>query len=475
MEDSTREVRVRFAPSPTGYLHIGGARTAIYNWLFARKNQGKFFLRIEDTDQARSTREMVDVIFDSLKWLGLDWDGEPWYQSQRFDVYRRYAEELVQKRKAYHCYCGHDDDPEEAADWDESNKCQCYLLTVKEKEELDRQGVPRAIRFWVPDGTTVIDDLVYGSMEFNNSEINNFVILRSDGVPTYHLAVVVDDHDMGITHIIRGDDHISNTPKHVLLYRALGWDVPQYAHVPLILGEDKKRLSKRHGAASVLEYAQMGILPEALVNYLALLGWSAGDDREIYTIPELIQAFSINGISRKSAVFDPKKLEWVNSEHIKIYPTEKLLEKVLPSLKEAHLVTDFDAERKVPYLLQVLELFKTRMKTTKDLAKYGRYFFKDPERYDEKALKRFWEGEETKQRMQKLKERLEQLEDFTAGPIEEVTRSLASELGVPAAKLIHPTRILLTGFSVSPGLFEMMEVLGKETCLRRIERGLEVL
>ena len=475
MEDSTREVRVRFAPSPTGYLHIGGARTAIYNWLFARKNQGKFFLRIEDTDQARSTREMVDVIFDSLKWLGLDWDGDPWYQSQRFDVYRRYAEELVQKRKAYHCYCGHDDDPEEAADWDESNKCQCYLLTVKEKEELDRQGVPRAIRFWVPDGTTVIDDLVYGSMEFNNSEINNFVILRSDGVPTYHLAVVVDDHDMGITHIIRGDDHISNTPKHVLLYRALGWDVPQYAHVPLILGEDKKRLSKRHGAASVLEYAQMGILPEALVNYLALLGWSAGDDREIYTIPELIQAFSINGISRKSAVFDPKKLEWVNSEHIKIYPTEKLLEKVLPSLKEAHLVTDFDAERKVPYLLQVLELFKTRMKTTKDLAKYGRYFFKDPERYDEKALKRFWEGEETKQRMQKLKERLEQLEDFTAGPIEEVTRSLASELGVPAAKLIHPTRILLTGFSVSPGLFEMMEVLGKETCLRRIERGLEVL
>ncbi len=475
MEDSTREVRVRFAPSPTGYLHIGGARTAIYNWLFARKNQGKFFLRIEDTDQARSTREMVDVIFDSLKWLGLDWDGDPWYQSQRFDVYRRYAEELVQKRKAYHCYCGHDDDPEEAADWDESNKCQCYLLTVKEKEELDRQGVPRAIRFWVPDGTTVIDDLVYGSMEFNNSEINNFVILRSDGVPTYHLAVVVDDHDMGITHSIRGDDHISNTPKHVLLYRALGWDVPQYAHVPLILGEDKKRLSKRHGAASVLEYAQMGILPEALVNYLALLGWSAGDDREIYTIPELIQAFSINGISRKSAVFDPKKLEWVNSEHIKIYPTEKLLEKVLPSLKEAHLVTDFDAERKVPYLLQVLELFKTRMKTTKDLAKYGRYFFKDPERYDEKALKRFWEGEETKQRMQKLKERLEQLEDFTAGPIEEVTRSLASELGVPAAKLIHPTRILLTGFSVSPGLFEMMEVLGKETCLRRIERGLEVL
>ncbi len=475
MEDPAKEVRVRFAPSPTGFLHIGGARTAIYNWLFARKNKGKFFLRIEDTDQARSTQEVVDAIFDSLTWLGLDWDGEPWYQSQRFDVYRRYAEELVQKRKAYHCYCGRDDDPDEAYDWDDSNKCQCYLLTVKEKEELDRKGVPRAIRFWVPDGTTVIDDLVYGSMEFNNSEINNFVILRSDGVPTYHLAVVVDDHEMGITHIIRGDDHISNTPKHVLLYRALGWEPPQYAHVPLILGEDKKRLSKRHGAASVMEYAQMGILPEALVNYLALLGWSAGDDREIYTIPELIEAFSISGISRKSAVFDPKKLEWVNSEHIKIYPTEKLLEKVLPSLKEAHLVTDFDAERKVPYLLQVLELFKVRMKTTKDLAKYGRYFFKDPERYDEKALKRFWEGEETKQRMQTLKERLEQLDDFTAGPIEKVMRSLAAELGVPAAKLIHPTRILLTGFSVSPGLFEMMEVLGKETCLRRIERGLEAL
>ena len=312
-------------------------------------------------------------------------------------------------------------------------------------------------------------------MEFNNSEIENFVILRSDKIPTYHLAVVVDDHDMGITHIIRGEDHISNTPKHILLYHALGWEPPKYAHVPLILGEDKKRLSKRHGATSVMEYMDMGILPDAMVNYLALLGWSPGDDREIFRIPELIEAFSINGISRKSAVFDPKKLEWVNSEHLKIYPTEELLQWVLPSLRESHLITDFDAERKVPYLIRVLDLFKNRMKTTKDLAKYGRYFFKDPERYDEKALQRYWEGAETKDRLQRLKDRLNAQEEFTADKIEEVTRTLASELGVSAAKLIHPMRILLTGFSVSPGLFEMMEVLGRDTCLRRVERGLKIL
>ena len=475
MDNSQPDVRVRFAPSPTGYLHIGGARTAIFNWLFARKNNGKFFLRIEDTDVVRSSQEVVDAIFESLKWLGLNWDDEPRYQSQRFDVYRRIAEELVQKRKAYHCYCGQEDDPEDNAGEGERNKCQCYLLTVKEKEALDRRGNPRAIRFWVPDGTTIIDDQVYGSMEFNNSEIENFVILRSDKIPTYHLAVVVDDHDMGITHIIRGEDHISNTPKHILLYHALGWEPPKYAHVPLILGEDKKRLSKRHGATSVMEYMDMGILPDAMVNYLALLGWSPGDDREIFRIPELIEAFSINGISRKSAVFDPKKLEWVNSEHLKIYPTEELLQWVLPSLRESHLITDFDAERKVPYLIRVLDLFKNRMKTTKDLAKYGRYFFKDPERYDEKALQRYWEGAETKDRLQRLKDRLNAQEEFTADKIEEVTRTLASELGVSAAKLIHPMRILLTGFSVSPGLFEMMEVLGRDTCLRRVERGLKIL
>jgi len=475
MDNSQTDIRVRFAPSPTGYLHIGGARTAIFNWLFARKMGGKFFLRIEDTDQARNSQEVVDAIFESLSWLGLDWDDEPWHQSRRFDIYRKYAEELVQKRKAYHCYCGNDESSAASEDPSEQNKCQCYLLTVKEKEELDRKGVPRAIRFWVPDGTTVVDDQVYGSMEFNNSEIENFVILRSDGIPTYHLAVVVDDHDMGITHVIRGEDHISNTPKHVLLYHALGWTSPQYAHVPLILGGDKKRLSKRHGAASVMEYAEMGILPEAMVNYLALLGWSPGNDREIFTVPELIDAFSISGISRKSAIFDPKKLEWVNSEHLKIYPTDKLLEKVLPSLLESHLITDFDAERKVPYLIEVLDLFKNRMKTTKDLAKYGRYFFKDPDRYDEKALQKYWEGRETKERLKKLKERLVSLNEFRADKIEEVTRSLASEMEVPAAKLIHPMRILLTGFSVSPGLFEMMEVLGKDTCVRRVERGLKVL
>ncbi len=468
-EQQAKPVRVRFAPSPTGYLHIGGARTALFNWLFARKNQGEFRLRIEDTDFKRSTEEMVEEILKSLRWLGLNWDGEVWYQSQRMDVYRERIQELIENRKVYQCFC---EKPEEEVPPAEREPCQCYLLTVKEQEELIAQGKRPAIRFWVPDGSTVFEDAVFGTVEVDNSEIENFVIMRADGTPTYQLAVVVDDHDMGITHVIRGDDHLSNTPKQILLYHAFGWELPVFAHVPLILGPDKRRLSKRHGATSISEYFDSGILPEALVNYLALLGWSPGDNREIMTVEELIEAFSLSGISRKSAIFDPVKLEWVNSEHIKRYSTEKLLEKVVPYLTEAGLITPEEVEQRRDYLLKVVELFKNRMKTLKDLAKYGRYFFKDPERYDPNALKKYWRPE-TKDQLAKLKAELEKLDTFTADEIEKVVRQLAAQMGVPAARLIHPERIALTGFAVSPGLFEMMEVLGKETVLRRMELALE--
>ena len=467
-EAKARSVRVRFAPSPTGSLHIGGARTALFNWLFARKHGGEFRLRIEDTDLERSSEEMVQQILKSLQWLGLTWDGEVWYQSQRMEVYRQKAQELIDNRKVYQCFC---ERPAEE-DAEERKPCSCYLLTEKEREQLLAAGKKPAIRFWVPDGSTVVEDVVYGSLEFDNSEIENFVVLRADGTPTYHLAVVVDDYEMGVTHVIRGDDHLPNTPKQILLYHAFGWELPTFAHVPLILGPDKKRLSKRHGATAVSEYFDSGILPEAMVNYLALLGWSPGDNREIFTVQELIEAFSLEGISRKSAVFDPVKLEWVNSEHIKRYPTDALIDKVVPYLVEAGLLRQEEVAEKRPYLRSVLELFKGRMKTLRDLAKYGRYFFRDPERYDANALKKYWRPE-TKEYLVRLKAELEKVENFSAEEIERALRGLAAQLGVPAAKLIHPERIVLTGFAVSPGLFEMMEVLGKETVLRRMENGLE--
>jgi len=460
-------VRVRFAPSPTGYLHIGGARTALFNWLFAHKHEGQFLLRIEDTDQERSSQEMVAEILKSLRWLGLDWSGEVWYQSQRLAIYRQQAKELVTNRKGYYCFC----EKPTVEGQEGGNKCSCHLLTVKEKETLLQQGKKPAIRFWVPDGTTVFEDAVHGSLEFNNAEIENFVVLRADASPTYYLAVVVDDHDMGITHVIRGDDHISNTPKQVLLYHAFGWNLPTFAHVPLILGSDMKRLSKRHGATAVSEYFNSGIMPAALVNYLALLGWSPGDDREIMTRDEMIASFSLEGISKKSAVFDSVKLEWVNSEHIKSYPSESLVDLVSPYLLTANLVGAEELSQKRPYLLAVLELFKTRMKTLGDLAKYGRYFFVDPERYDGSALKKYWEPN-TKKHLTEFRAELEKIAVFHAAEIETLLRNLAVKLGIPAAKIIHPVRIVLTGFAVSPSLFEMIEVLGKEVCLRRIEHGI---
>ncbi|MEE9170489.1 MAG: glutamate--tRNA ligase [bacterium] len=464
-------VRVRFAPSPTGYLHIGGARTALFNWLYARKNGGKSFLRIEDTDRERSSPEMVDEILSNLRWLGLDWDGEVVYQSRNLDNYKAKAQALLDDDKAYQCFCEKSEQDDKGQ---ESAKCDCYLLTVKEKEERIRQGANPAIRFWVPAGSTSVDDLVYGSLEFENAEIDDFIILRADGTPTYHLAVVVDDHEMEISHVIRGDDHLTNTPKQILLYYVFGWEPPKFAHLPLILGPDKKRLSKRHGANSISEYSKSGILPEALMNYLSLLGWSPGGDKEIMTSEELLDLFSLQRVSRKSAVFDPVKLEWVNSEYIGKYEIDELIDLVLPYLKEEGLVNEEDLPDKRDYLKSVLSLFKPRMKTLKDLARYGKYFFKDPEKYDGSALKKYWTPE-TKNYLSDFKNELAQMEEFAASDTENSLRTFATRVGIQAAKLIHPIRIVLTGYAVSPGLFEMMEILGKEVVLRRIEEGVSTI
>jgi len=329
------KTKTRFAPSPTGHLHIGGARTAIFNWLFARKNKGEFYLRIEDTDKERSSEEMVQSIVDGLRWLGLDWDADLYFQSKHIDEHIKACYDLLNRGYAYFCYCSEEELELKRKEAEERKipyryDRKCLYLSEEERLRYEKEGRPRVIRFKVPDGETTFFDVVHGEIKFKNSEIDDFVILRSDNTPVYNMAVVVDDHNMGITHVIRGDDHISNTPKQILIYQALGWELPVFAHVPLILGPDKKRLSKRHGATAVIEYRDKGFLPEAMFNYLCLLGWSPGDNREIMSIDEIIEAFDISRIQKKSAIFDQAKLEWMNSEYIRRKENIELLKLVKP-------------------------------------------------------------------------------------------------------------------------------------------------
>lgn len=474
------KVRVRFAPSPTGYLHVGSARTAIFNWLFARKYHGKFLLRIEDTDVARSGEEMVQAIFNGLRWLGLDWDEEPVFQSERFHVYKQYAERLVEEGKAYRCYC-----TQERLQAARENALRekkevkydryCLNLTETEKAAHEKEDVPYVIRFKVEDGFTSFVDEVYGQLRFDNNQIDDFVILRSDGIPTYHLAVVVDDKEMNITHIIRGDDHLTNTPKQVLLYKAFGWECPVFSHVPLILGPDRQRLSKRHGATSIEEYEKAGYLPEAVLNFLALLGWSSGDDRELFTRDELIEAFDLSGISKKSAVFDEKKLEWMNGQYLNKIDNEELLQRVQLYLTDAGFITpNFVSENK-EYLLRIVGLLKTRIRRLTEFSKLSRYFFTEPEEYEEVGVQKHWKDPMLIERFYSLIDRLAEIQEFSQGNIEKAIRSLAEQMNISAAKLIHPMRLAITGYSASPGLFEIMEILGQETVLRRLRKAIEYL
>lgn len=473
-------VRVRFAPAPTGYLHIGGARTAIFNWLFARKYNGKFLLRIEDTDQARSGREMVQAILHGLQWLGLNWDEEPVFQSQRLPIYKEYALDLLAKGKAYYCYCT----PERLAAEREKAKRgkrafrydrRCRNLDEAERNEYEKTGIPKVIRFKIPEGVTTFEDEVHGTLEFQNEEIEDFVILRPDGFPTYHLAVVVDDHEMGISYVIRGDDHITNTPKQVHLYRAFGWKLPKFAHVPLILGPDRSRLSKRHGATAIAEYKKEGFLPEAMFNYLALLGWSPGDNREVMNLQELIASFDLKGISSRNAIFDERKLEWMNSQYINALDDEVLIVKVAPILKDAKLIDDSYIERNREYIVKAIGLLKSRVKKLTDFAHFGCYFFQDPSEYDPKGVEKHWKKDGVIDNLRLLTSRLANLKDFDKESLEKTLRGLSEELGISAGSLIHPTRLALTGFTIGPGLFEVMEVLGKEAVLRRLEKAVQVL
>ena len=475
--------RVRFAPSPTGYLHVGGARTALFNWLYARHNGGIFVLRIEDTDVERSSWEMVAGILDGMKWLGLDWDEGPevggphgpYFQSERLDRYREAAARLIAAGRAYYCYCNPNDlkakrEAAEQAGQSWSYDRACAVLSNEEISDREAAGAPRAIRFRMPDGATAYDDVVHGRIEFDNSVLEDFVVLRSDRYPTYHLSVVVDDIDMGITDVVRGDDHISNTPKQVLLYEALGAPVPRFAHVPLILGPDKRRLSKRHGATSVMEYERQGFLPEAMFNFLALLGWSPGNDRELFTREDLVTAFSLDGISSSNAVFNPEKLEWFNSQHIARLTGDEITPRIEPVLREMGLWDDALRGERREWFHRVIEILKPRAKKLRDLAEQGRYFFTDPAEYDEAAVKKHLAAPGLAVHVAAWRETLAGVDPFSPAAIEAALRACAESQGIKAATLIHATRVAVTGQGVSPSLFDVVALVGRDTTVQRLAR-----
>ncbi|BBB32341.1 glutamyl-tRNA synthetase [Thermotomaculum hydrothermale] len=469
--EKNKEVRVRFAPSPTGYLHIGGARTALFNYVFAKKHNGKFLLRIEDTDTERSKKEYTEQIIRSLEWLGIKHDEKIVYQSERFEVYKKYAERLLNEGKAYRCFCTKEEIEEKKKNnpkWKYNRKC--LNLSKEEIEKNLREGKPYTIRLKLPDTEIRFYDYVKGDMKFHSKDFEDFIIVRSNGVPIYQFTVVIDDYEMGITHVIRGDDHLSNTPKQILIYQALGFETPEFAHIPLILGQDKKRLSKRHGATSVEEYRENGFLPEALVNFIALLGWSPGDDREKMSLDEIIKEFSLERINKSPAVFDYKKALWINGKYI----SEKKNEELLPLVKEVYKKHGIDFTSN-PNYLKILELLKTRVKTINEFYEFGLYFFKDPQSYDEKGIKKYFKKENSKKLLEKLIEILENTEPFTEEKLEEVLRSEAEKEELSAAKFIHPLRLAITGFTVSPGIFETAVLIGKENCINRVKKALDFL
>jgi glutamyl-tRNA synthetase len=475
--------RVRFAPSPTGYLHVGGARTALFNWLYARRHGGAFILRIEDTDVERSSEEMVGGILEGMRWLGLDWDEgpdvggryAPYFQSERLEQYRTMAERLVSEGHAYYCYCTPDRlraEREKAEARGEAWKYDraCLSLALEQVAEFEATRAPRAIRFKVPPGETAFDDAVHGSIAFDHANIEDFVILRSDGYPTYHLSVVVDDVDMRITHVIRGDDHISNTPKHVLLFAAFESPTPRFAHVPLILGADKKRLSKRHGATSVIEYKRLGYLPDAMVNFLALLGWSPGDDRELMSRDELVEAFSLEGISGGNAVFNTEKLDWMNGQYIARLRVSELATHVEPQLRDAGLWPDRPTSEQRAFLERLLELLRPRAKRVTDFVEQARPFLVDTVEYEAEAIAKHLSTAGLGEHVRALVSALRTVSPFDESHVEAAVRGTASERGLKAGNLIHATRVAVTGRTTSPGLFEVLVLLGRERTVDRLSR-----
>jgi len=482
---SPEKPRVRFAPSPTGYLHVGGARTALFNWLFARREGGVLLLRIEDTDVERNRPELVDGILAGLQWLGIEWDEGPFFQSQRLPLYKAAAERLLGNGAAFACYCkaaaytGGDAAEEQEGEGDDegpkatkSVACPCRDLSESDRAARERDGIPRAIRFRVPrTGVTRFDDAVFGPRELQNEEIEDFVLLRSNGIPTYQLSVVVDDIDMRITHIIRGADHLSNTPKQALLYQALGSAPPIFAHVPLILGPDRKRLSKRHGATSVGSYAEEGFLPEAFRNFLALLGWSPGDDTEFIRTSEMIERYSLAAISRTNAVFDRAKLEWFNTQYLQKTPVEYLLPYVEEELKRAGLWEGSQASQDPAWFARVVDLIRPRTRLLGDFTSWARGFFADDFGYDAEAREKFWKDERLPAMLEKLADALAALPEWSHDACDAASRGVAAAEGVKAGLLINATRVAIVGRAVAPPLFDTMVALGQKRVVQRLRRA----
>jgi len=480
------KVRVRFAPSPTGYLHIGGARTALFNYFFAKRYGGKFILRIEDTDRERLKEDSVSQIISSLKWLGIEWDegpeigGEfgPYFQSERLELYRKEAQRLVDEGKAYYCFCTE----EEIAKEREEQKAlkvpyrysgRCSTLSKEEVEENIKMGKPYVIRIRIPrEGNTVVQDLIRGTVNFDNSQLDDYIIIKSNNMPTYNFACVVDDHFMKISHVIRAEEHLSNTPKQVLMYEALGYEIPKFAHISMILAPDRSKLSKRHGATSVGEFKEQGYLKEAIVNYLTLLGWAPGGDEEIFSVEDTVKKFSLDNVSKTAAIYDVNKLSWINGHYLRNLDLDYITREAVPFFIKKGLVSEDEVENKYDYIKRVVSAVREKVKLLSEVADASEYFFKDIDEYDPKGVEKRFKKDNVIELLTKGKQALEKASDFSVEGVEKAYRDLIDELGIKGGDIIHPTRLALSGRTVGPGLFDIISILGKEECLRRMDKAI---
>lgn len=482
------EVRVRFAPSPTGYLHIGGARTALFNWLFAHKMGGKLILRIEDTDTERLKEDSVSQILTSLKWLGINWDegpevgGDcgPYYQSERLDIYKKYAEQLLAEGKAYYCFCTPADleaqrEKQRAAKQPFRYARTCRDLSKEEVEKRIAAGESYSVRVKIPlEGTITVHDLIHGDVTFNMDQFDDFVIVKSNGMPTYNFAVVVDDHLMGMTHVLRAEEHLSNTPKQLLIYEALGWEPPKFGHMPMILAPDRSKLSKRHGATSVEEFRSQGYLAEAIVNYLTLLGWGPGDERELFTLNETVDLFELEQMSKKAAIYDTKKLTWMNGQYLSELPLEKILPEAKAFFIKDGLVTEDWFTNHEEYFAKLVDVVRVRVKTLQEVADASTYFFKYVTEYDAKGVAKHFKPESVAI-LEQCIAAIEADDVYDLATTEAAYNKIAADNDLSLGKVIHPTRLALTGRTVSPGMFDVMVLLGKEKTLDRLHKAVEYI
>jgi glutamyl-tRNA synthetase len=467
MDIENETIVTRFPPSPTGYLHLGNARTAIFNWLYARRMKGKFILRIEDTDTERSTQAAIDAIFEALEWLGIDWDEGPYYQTKRLEIYDSYIKRLIDSGQAYYCTCS----PEEIETMRQKAMATGgkpkYDGTCRNKELSKTEGA--VVRLKAPlSGTTVVEDVIKGNIVFQNEELDDFILCRSDGIPTYNYAVVIDDMTMQVNTIIRGDDHVMNTPKQILIYKALDCPLPVFGHVPMVLGTDKSRFSKRHGAVSVSAYRDMGYLPDAMLNYLVRLGWSHGD-QEFFSRPELIEVFDLEHIGRSAGVFDPEKLLSLNADHIRATPTDQLVEPLAPFLKSHGIeVQDNDMLKKV------IETLHARSRTLEEMAQNALFYFEDDIEYEGKAAKKFLKPA-VLEALGLLIEQFKILADFSEENLENAFKAVMDQTGLKLGKIAQPVRVALTGRTASPGIFEVTAILGKENVISRLNKAIRFI